>query len=106
MKKKNLKEIIQKSSDEKSKSDLLKEQESLLLERDAYDNMKPDLEPVEMDFDSTDDSFSSPDFNIQDDMPESGIFKDKIGNLLVKSGVITQEQLDTALAIQVKKAGL
>lgn len=100
------KEIIQKSSDEKSKSDLLKEQESLLLERDAYDNMKPDLEPVEMDFDSTDDSFSSPDFNIQDDMPESGIFKDKIGNLLVKSGVITQEQLDTALAIQVKKGGL
>ena len=39
-------------------------------------------------------------------MPESGIFKDKIGNLLVKSGVITQEQLDTALAIQVKKGGL
>ncbi|HHX18032.1 MAG TPA: Flp pilus assembly complex ATPase component TadA [Clostridium sp.] len=99
------KEVIPES-DEMSKADILKEQESLLLERDAYDNIKADLEPAELEFDSNDEKFSSASLNIQDDMPESGIFKDKIGNLLVKSGVITQEQLDTALSIQVKKGGL
>lgn len=92
--------------DDNSKSDLLKEQESLLLERDVYDNIKADLEPAELEFDSQDESFSGLDLAVQDDMPENGIFKDKIGNLLVKSGVITQEQLDTALAIQTKKGGL
>ncbi|HOA81561.1 MAG TPA: ATPase, T2SS/T4P/T4SS family, partial [Defluviitaleaceae bacterium] len=99
------KELAPKS-DEISKADLLKEQESLLLERDFYNDITTDLEPADLEFDSKDDSFSSTDLNIQDDTSESGIFKDKIGNLLVKAGVITQEQLDTALAIQAKKGGL
>jgi len=37
---------------------------------------------------------------------ESGIFKDKIGNILVRAGVITQDQLENALSIQKKSGGL
>jgi len=37
---------------------------------------------------------------------ESGIFKDKIGNILVRAGVITQDQLENALSIQKNLADL
>lgn len=92
--------------EEVSKADKLKEQESSLLERSIYDDIRPHIEPPELELEPIDDSFSGADFNAQNNMAESGIFKDKIGNLLVKSSVITQDQLDTALAIQAKKGGL
>ncbi|TYQ13236.1 UNVERIFIED_CONTAM: type IV pilus assembly protein PilB [Acetivibrio alkalicellulosi] len=88
-----------------SKAEMLQEQESSLLEREMYDNIKTSVEPGELEIDPLDESLSDKSFNTQAGNTE-GIFKDKIGNLLVKSGVITQEQLDAALSIQSKSGGL
>ncbi|MDQ2085845.1 ATPase, T2SS/T4P/T4SS family [Herbivorax sp. ANBcel31] len=88
-----------------AKSDALQEEESALLERDTFDNVKADVEPGELNTDPLNESVSDASFDTQG-ISENGIFKDKIGNLLVKAGVITQDQLDTALSIQDKSGGL
>lgn len=98
-------EVVQKQ-EENSRADALRDQESQLLERGTYDAMMPGADSLELDFEKEEESFVDTSYASQTSIPDSGIFKDKIGNLLVKSGVITQEQLDTALAIQSKKGGL
>jgi len=86
-------------NDEFEENDLFaREQE--LLERDLYDNIKSNVEAIEPQLETPSKSFEKEGYN------ESGIFKDKIGNILVRSGVITQEQLDNALSIQSKTGEL
>ncbi|HOM01403.1 MAG TPA: ATPase, T2SS/T4P/T4SS family [Acetivibrio sp.] len=78
----------------------LAEKEEELLGRDMYDNIKSNVEALEPELEVASKGYE------QDIHNESGIFKDKIGNILVRAGVITQEQLDNALSIQSKSGGL
>lgn len=74
-----------------------------LLNSSLYDSIKTDMEPNSFEGSTSNVVQSDLDFARQG---EGGIFKDKIGNLLVRSGVITQEQLDHALSVQAKAGGL
>lgn len=74
-----------------------------LLNSSLYDSIKTDMEPNSFEGSTSNVVQSELDFARQG---EGGIFKDKIGNLLVRSGVITQEQLDHALSVQAKAGGL
>ncbi|WP_265443349.1 type II/IV secretion system protein [Acetivibrio straminisolvens] len=87
-------------NDDVRKEELLKMEEELL-GKDIYNNIKGDVESIEPELEViTNKAFE------QDNYNESGIFKDKIGNILVRAGVITQEQLDNALSIQRKTGEL
>lgn len=74
-----------------------------LLNSSLYDSIKTDMEPNSFEGSTSNVVQSDLDFARQG---EGGIFKDKIGNLLVRSGVITQEQLEHALSVQAKAGGL
>lgn len=84
--------------------DLIKEKEDMLLDNSTYNSIKQDVELPDLGLNNMNntlsDSFGSNDYS------DTGLFKDKIGNLLVKAGVINQEQLDRALAIQTKNGEL
>jgi len=82
----------------------LKEKENMLLDNSTYNSIKQDVELPDLGLDNF---ANTPLDNFSDrSYSENGLFKDKIGNLLVKAGVINQEQLDRALAIQKKNGGL
>jgi type IV pilus assembly protein PilB len=74
-----------------------------LLDSQLYDSIKTDVEPNSFEGSTSNVVQSDLDFARQGD---GGIFKDKIGNLLVRAGVITQEQLEHALSLQGKSGGL
>ncbi|NMA31425.1 MAG: Flp pilus assembly complex ATPase component TadA, partial [Candidatus Methanofastidiosa archaeon] len=74
-----------------------------LLDSQLYDSIKTDVEPNSFEGSTSNVVQSDLDFARQGD---GGIFKDKIGNLLVRAGVITQEQLEQALSLQAKSGGL
>ncbi|NLD50577.1 MAG: Flp pilus assembly complex ATPase component TadA, partial [Clostridiaceae bacterium] len=90
----------------------LLEKEASLLNRELYNAIKTDVEQQDLSMEleqisnktsEVSNTFNSEvgnTFNTEENSFENGIFKDKIGNLLVKSGVITQDQLDAALDIQ------
>jgi len=83
----------------------IKEKENMLLDNSTYNSIKQEVELPDLGLNNISnipvDNYSSKSY------PENnGMFKDKIGNLLVKAGVITQEQLERALAIQSKSGGL
>ena len=84
--------------------DLIKEKESMLLDNSTYNSIKQEVELPDLGLNNISniplDNFGNKTYS------ENGLFKDKIGNLLVKAGVITQEQLERALAIQAKNGGL
>lgn len=84
--------------------DSIKEKESMLLDNSTYNSIKQDVELPDLGLSSMTntplESYSDKNYS------DNGLFKDKIGNLLVRSGVITQEQLERALAIQSKSGGL
>ncbi len=88
--------------DELEGQDILSEEESLLNSQ-MYDSIKSDVQPNSFEGSTSNVVQSVLDFARQG---EGGIFKDKIGNLLVRAGVITQEQLDHALSMQAKSGGL
>jgi len=77
--------------------------EDALLNSQMYDSIKSDVQPNSFEGSTSNVVQSDLDFARQG---EGGIFKDKIGNLLVRAGVITQEQLDHALSMQAKSGGL
>lgn len=88
--------------DELEGQDMFSEEESLLNSQ-MYDSIKSDVQPNSFEGSTSNVVQSDLDFARQG---EGGIFKDKIGNLLVRAGVITQEQLDHALSMQAKSGGL
>mgnify|MGYP003806245149 CR=1 FL=1 len=88
--------------DELEGEGMLDDDESLL-DSQLYDSIKTDIEPNSFDGSTSNVVQSDLDFARQG---EGGIFKDKIGNLLVRAGVITQEQLEQALSLQAKSGGL
>lgn len=90
-------------SEEQQANDI-KAKEEMLLDKDTYNSIKQDVELPDLGIDSI--PVNTSDFDSGSNFGEGGLFKDKIGNLLVRSGVITQEQLDHALSIQSKRGGL
>ena len=83
--------------------DLLGDLGSPLSGDDTYGAVKSDVSPNGFESDQSDMLLR----DLSMDHPgEGGIFKDKIGNLLVKGGVITQEQLEHALGLQSQEGGL
>lgn len=103
------KEQMQATSKQKDlleKEAALLEKENSLLDRDMYDTMKSDIELDDLDVSMSNAILNDNSFDSQGGYSEGGIFKDKIGNLLVRSGVITQDQLDNALSIQSKSGEL
>lgn len=86
------------------KQDPIKEKEDMLLDNSTYNTIKQDVELPDL---GLNDMSNTPSDNYsENNYTDNGLFKDKIGNLLVKSGVIMQEQLDRALSIQSKNGGL
>lgn len=88
--------------DELEGQDILSDEDALLNSQ-MYDSIKSDVQPNSFEGSTSNVVQSDLDFARQG---EGGIFKDKIGNLLVRAGVITQEQLDHALSMQAKSGGL
>ncbi len=86
--------------------DPIKEKEEMLLDKGTYNSIKQDVELPDLGMNNIPTISQSNDFNSGNNFNENGLFKDKIGNLLVRSGVITQEQLDRALSLQTKQGGL
>ena len=84
--------------------DPIKEKEDMLLDNSTYNSIKQDVELPDLGLSNM--SGTSSENYGNNDYAENGLFKDKIGNLLVKSGVITQEQLDRALSMQSKSGDL
>ncbi|ABN52339.1 MAG TPA: type II secretion system protein E [Hungateiclostridium thermocellum] len=91
---------LKAENEEQNKKEELLKMEEELLGREIYNNIKADVETREPEFDLASKGFDQNTYN------ESGIFKDKIGNILVRAGVITQDQLENALSIQKKSGGL
>ncbi|NLU27393.1 MAG: Flp pilus assembly complex ATPase component TadA [Hungateiclostridium thermocellum] len=91
---------LKAENEEQNKKEELLKMEEELLGREIYNNIKADAETREPEFDLASKGFDQNTYN------ESGIFKDKIGNILVRAGVITQDQLENALSIQKKSGGL
>lgn len=91
---------LKAENEEQNKKEELLKMEEELLGREIYNNIKADVETREPEFDLASKEFDQNTYN------ESGIFKDKIGNILVRAGVITQDQLENALSIQKKSGGL
>ncbi len=87
-------------------NDAIKEKEEMLLDKGTYNSIKQDVELPDLGMDNIPVSSKTNDFDNGNNFNETGLFKDKIGNLLVRSGVISQEQLDRALSIQSKHGGL
>lgn len=88
--------------DELEGQDILSDEDALLNSQ-MYDSIKSDVQPNSFEGSTSNVVQSDLDFARQG---EGGIFKDKIGTLLVRAGVITQEQLDHALSMQAKSGGL
>jgi len=92
---------------ETQKQDPVKEKEDMLLDNSTYNSIKQDVELPDLGIDDmTNTQTTNSDDFVSNDYSENGLFKDKIGNLLVRAGVITQNQLDKALSIQSKDGGL
>lgn len=89
------------------KLDLIKEKEEALLDNGTYNTIKQDVELPDFGISNIQDSSPKNDFNSSNSgFGEKGLFKDKIGNLLVRAGVVSQDQLDRALSIQTKSGEL
>lgn len=88
------------------KPDQFKEKEDMLLDNSTYNTIKQDVELPDLGLNNMNNNSQSNNYNDSNNYGDTGLFKDKIGNLLVKSGVIMQEQLDKALAIQSKSGDL
>lgn len=86
--------------------DPLKEKEEMLLDKGTYNSIKQEVELPDLGINNIPADPQLNNFNSGNNFNENGLFKDKIGNLLVRSGVISQEQLDRALSLQSKQGGL